>query len=151
MEEYIQEWKHKLPPPAQHVPDLVHHHLTEEYLGKYNTCEDGFFFMFDYLMMRTHARLCESHWTSFTEEDWKKIVLAEPWEWKPTDWKHALESDTSEQLVSLPTDQGTPTNQFLCLKCGQRKCVFSTAQTRSADEGMTTFVTCLNCGKNWKM
>ncbi|KAH8703580.1 transcription elongation factor S-II [Talaromyces proteolyticus] len=37
-----------------------------------------------------------------------------------------------------------------CGKCGQRKVTYTEAQTRSADEPMTLFCTCLNCGKSWK-
>ena len=34
------------------------------------------------------------------------------------------------------------TDQFKCSKCHQRKCTYYQMQTRSADEPMTTFVTC---------
>jgi transcription elongation factor S-II len=37
-----------------------------------------------------------------------------------------------------------------CSKCGQHKVTYTEAQTRSADEPMTVFCTCLNCGKSWK-
>ena len=30
------------------------------------------------------------------------------------------------------------------------KCTYYQLQTRSADEPMTTFVTCINCGNRWK-
>lgn len=42
------------------------------------------------------------------------------------------------------------TDEFKCGKCGKRKCSFSQAQTRSADEPMTTFITCLVCNNHWK-
>ncbi|XP_057818117.2 transcription elongation factor TFIIS [Cryptomeria japonica] len=42
------------------------------------------------------------------------------------------------------------TDQFKCSKCGQRKCTYYQLQTRSADEPMTTFVTCVNCNNHWK-
>jgi len=42
------------------------------------------------------------------------------------------------------------TDQFKCGKCGQRKCTYYQLQTRSADEPMTTFVTCVNCNNHWK-
>lgn len=42
------------------------------------------------------------------------------------------------------------TDQFRCGRCGQRKCTYYQLQTRSADEPMTTFVTCVNCNKHWK-
>lgn len=37
-----------------------------------------------------------------------------------------------------------------CGKCGQRKVSYTQAQTRSADEPMTTFCECVNCGHRWK-
>ncbi|KAJ7280165.1 transcription factor S-II, central domain-containing protein [Mycena rebaudengoi] len=42
------------------------------------------------------------------------------------------------------------TTAFQCSKCKQRKCRYRQAQTRSADEPMTTFVTCVNCNNRWK-
>ena len=35
---------------------------------------------------------------------------------------------------------------FKCPKCGYDKAHLETRQTRSADEGMTHFITCLKCG-----
>jgi transcription elongation factor S-II len=37
------------------------------------------------------------------------------------------------------------TDAFQCGRCKQRKCRYRQAQTRSADEPMTTFVTCTVC------
>ena len=42
------------------------------------------------------------------------------------------------------------TDQFQCGKCKQRKCTYYQMQTRSADEPMTTFVTCIVCNNRWK-
>ena len=41
------------------------------------------------------------------------------------------------------------TDQFLCGKCKNRKCTYYQLQTRSADEPMTTFVTCTVCNNRW--
>ncbi|KAK4529252.1 hypothetical protein CCYA_CCYA01G0109 [Cyanidiococcus yangmingshanensis] len=46
--------------------------------------------------------------------------------------------------------QAASTDQFRCGKCGQRACTYFQMQTRSADEPMTTFVTCMHCGNRWK-
>lgn len=40
---------------------------------------------------------------------------------------------------------------FTCGKCKSDKTTYYQLQTRSADEPMTTFVTCMNCTKKWKM
>ncbi|MED6137027.1 hypothetical protein PIB30_061183 [Stylosanthes scabra] len=42
------------------------------------------------------------------------------------------------------------TDQFKCGRCGQRKCTYYQMQTRSADEPMTTYVTCTVCSNRWK-
>ncbi|GLU14857.1 hypothetical protein SLE2022_314000 [Rubroshorea leprosula] len=42
------------------------------------------------------------------------------------------------------------TDQFKCGRCGQRKTTYHQMQTRSADEPMTTYVTCVNCNNHWK-
>lgn len=46
--------------------------------------------------------------------------------------------------------QQAETDAFRCGRCGQRKCTYYQMQTRSADEPMTTFVTCVNCNNRWK-
>lgn len=43
------------------------------------------------------------------------------------------------------------TDMFRCSKCGKKETTYYQMQTRSADEPMTTFITCVNCGKKWKM
>lgn len=42
------------------------------------------------------------------------------------------------------------TDNWRCGKCGQRKCVYYQKQTRSADEPMTTFVTCTVCNNRFR-
>lgn len=39
---------------------------------------------------------------------------------------------------------------FTCAKCKSIKTTYYQLQTRSADEPMTVYVSCLNCGKRWK-
>ena len=53
--------------------------------------------------------------------------------------------------AQVAKNQGTETSLFKCNKCGQRKTTYTQLQTRSADEPMTTFVLCLECGNRWKV
>mgnify|MGYP003345610809 CR=1 FL=1 len=39
---------------------------------------------------------------------------------------------------------------FKCRKCGSKKTTYYQLQTRSADEPMTTYVTCIECDNHWK-
>jgi hypothetical protein len=47
-------------------------------------------------------------------------------------------------------DNNVASSMFTCGRCKQNKCTYFQLQTRSADEPMTTFVTCLACNKRWK-
>lgn len=55
----------------------------------------------------------------------------------------------NELLKSLGLDP-TKGGEFTCRKCGQNKTTHYSLQTRSADEPMTVFVTCLTCGNRWR-
>ncbi|NWX28443.1 TCEA3 protein, partial [Notiomystis cincta] len=46
---------------------------------------------------------------------------------------------------------GTVTDLLQCGKCKKKNCTYNQVQTRSADEPMTTFVLCNECGNRWKV
>lgn len=50
----------------------------------------------------------------------------------------------------LEGNKALATNRFQCNRCHKRECTYYELQTRSADEPMTIFVNCLNCGKRWR-
>lgn len=52
--------------------------------------------------------------------------------------------------AQLAVNQGTKTDALKCGKCKKRNCTYNQLQTRSADEPMTTFVLCNECGNRWK-
>ncbi|KAJ3190731.1 RNA polymerase II elongation factor [Irineochytrium annulatum] len=68
------------------------------------------------------------------------------------DAKRAAEEAAKKNLMDSMTapPQDAETDAFRCGKCGQRKTRYYQKQTRSADEPMTTFVTCVVCGNKWK-
>ncbi|XP_061696511.1 transcription elongation factor A protein 2-like isoform X2 [Syngnathoides biaculeatus] len=45
---------------------------------------------------------------------------------------------------------GSETDMFVCAKCQGKNCTYTQVQIRSADEPMTTFVLCNDCGNRWK-
>ncbi|KAG1704730.1 Transcription elongation factor A protein 1 [Nymphon striatum] len=51
----------------------------------------------------------------------------------------------------LSVTSGTTTSLLKCGKCKKRNCTYNQVQTRSADEPMTTFVFCNECGNRWKV
>lgn len=63
--------------------------------------------------------------------------------------KEKIASDNLFKAKAVGETQAE-TDAFKCGRCQQRKCTYYQMQTRSADEPMTTFVTCTNCGNRWK-
>ena len=74
----------------------------------------------------TYTELFPSHWQSIIDEKIKRDEMQK------------------ERIMHQTTDL------FTCYKCKQNKCTYFELQTRSADEPITTFITCLNCGNKWK-
>lgn len=68
----------------------------------------------------------------------------------PIGWKPLIDAKIQRDKYKYEVDTRNATDEFKCRKCKERKCTFYQLQTRSADEPMTTFVSCLNCGNNWK-
>ena len=60
-----------------------------------------------------------------------------------------LEKQNMNQAMVAQVEKSIST-EFQCGKCKQRMVAYSQAQTRSADEPMTTFCECMNCGNRWK-
>ncbi|XP_070767699.1 transcription elongation factor A protein 3 isoform X1 [Enoplosus armatus] len=72
-----------------------------------------------------------------------------------------MASDELKQLRNVLTQEairehqmaktgGTSTDLLQCGKCKKKNCTYNQVQTRSADEPMTTFVLCNECGNRWK-
>ena len=68
----------------------------------------------------------------------------------PEKWKKLVEEKIKRDNNMYKENLASATDEFKCYKCQKRQCTYYQMQTRSADEAMTTFVTCLNCGNNWK-
>ena len=66
------------------------------------------------------------------EDNWMKIILRK--------------KNTEKTLQNLPTIEWKP-----CHVCKNTKFFYRQLQTRSADEPMTTFYTCKECGKTYKV
>jgi transcription elongation factor S-II len=56
--------------------------------------------------------------------------------------------DESKRLASDPDNVAD--GLFPCRRCKSKKTTYYQLQTRSADEPMTTYVSCLKCGNRWK-
>jgi hypothetical protein len=73
-----------------------------------------------------------------------------PYELKPTHWKDLKDQQLRREQRILEGNLAMATDRFRCSQCQKKMCSYYELQTRSADEPMTIFIRCLNCGKQWK-
>ncbi|MBE17947.1 MAG: hypothetical protein CMH79_04210 [Nitrospinae bacterium] len=68
----------------------------------------------------------------------------------PDNWKELLNIKSKRDKIKYELKPEAMTNLFKCRKCGGRETSYYEVQTRSADEPMTQFITCLTCNNRWK-
>lgn len=71
-------------------------------------------------------------------------------EFQPDKWKEMIERKIMKNASKYEDNMQASTDMFTCKKCRSKRCTYYEMQTRSADEPSTIFITCLNCGKNWR-
>lgn len=71
-------------------------------------------------------------------------------ELNPKKWKDMLTKKEKRDHHLFENKITATTNDFTCFKCKKNNCTYYQLQTRSADEPMTTFVTCVNCEVHWR-
>ena len=79
-----------------------------------------------------------------------KLAFMSHQEMFPEKWKEMIDAKIKRDETMCTTNMESATDEFKCYKCKNRKCTYYQLQTRSADEAITTFVTCLICGASWK-
>jgi hypothetical protein len=67
----------------------------------------------------------------------------------PEQWEKLVDHQAKRERIQLEGDFSRATEKWQCNGCKMRKCTYYELQTRSADEPMTIFIHCLNCGKRW--
>jgi transcription elongation factor S-II len=80
----------------------------------------------------------------------QKIAFLTHQEIFPEKWKQLIKDKMERDKNKFKTDKTGASAEFKCSKCKKRETNYYQVQTRSADEPMTTFVTCLNCGNHWR-
>ena len=71
-------------------------------------------------------------------------------EMNPESWKELIELKEIRDKNKYNPVLEASTDEFTCRRCKSNQCTYYQMQTRSADEPMTTFVSCINCGSKWK-
>ncbi|KAM9910348.1 hypothetical protein OXX69_004567 [Metschnikowia pulcherrima] len=92
------------------------------------------------------GRLLEGHITPAA------FIKMPPSEMAPEALKKEIEKLHKQNLFDAQgaTEKRAVTDRFTCGKCKHKKVSYYQMQTRSADEPLTTFCTCENCGNRWK-
>jgi len=81
--------------------------------------------------------------------DISKLPYLNPYELFPEHWRQLQEKQKATDEFLYTKKPEVYTDEYKCSKCKLRKCTYYELQTRSADEPMTTFVMCQNCGHHW--
>ena len=76
-----------------------------------------------------------------------KLPWLEPHKLNIKLWKQYIDK---QNLIRETREMMATVNIFKCRKCGEMKCTTYQLQTASADEPMTTFISCKVCGNSWK-
>jgi DNA-directed RNA polymerase subunit M/transcription elongation factor TFIIS len=79
-----------------------------------------------------------------------RIPTLTSYEMYPENWFELKDKLIQREQKILEGNKSRATDQFKCRRCHKRECTYYELQTRSADEPMTIFITCLNCGKEWR-
>ncbi len=95
-----------------------------------------------------NARLIER--IQLGEVTLQQLPYMTPQEMFPENWKELADRQAIREQKLLEGNKGMATDRYKCGRCGKRECSYYEMQTRSADEPMTIFISCLNCGKRWR-
>ena len=73
-------------------------------------------------------------------------------QFNPGKWEPIVHQTTMKADGMYETNAEASSDDFVCRKpkCRSKRCSHYQMQTRSADEPMTTYVTCLDCGNRYK-
>jgi transcription elongation factor S-II len=68
----------------------------------------------------------------------------------PNKWDEMIRVKSIRDKGKFETNIEASTDTFTCRKCKSKKCSYYLQQVRSADESMTCYISCLDCGARWK-
>jgi DNA-directed RNA polymerase subunit M/transcription elongation factor TFIIS len=68
----------------------------------------------------------------------------------PETWKDLINKKIKIDKLKYENKTEAMTSLFKCRRCGSKECSYYEVQTRSADEPMTQFITCIKCNNRWK-
>ena len=103
-----------------------------------------------YINLKNSPNLVASIGTDTEQIKPHEVAFMTHQEMMPERWTAMLEKKKKEDANRYECNIQAATDTFTCRKCRSKKCTYMQLQTKSSDEAMTTFVTCLDCGTRWK-
>ena len=101
-------------------------------------------------LYRNRAVELYPHRAQLATMDPAEFAEMSPVQQNPARWAELIQK-TMEKDKALYSKEVTASIVLYCSRCKRKtKCDYYQMQTRSADEPMTTFITCLECDKKWK-
>tara|TARA_Y100000816_G_C26087002_1_gene573770 strand:- start:1177 stop:1683 length:507 start_codon:yes stop_codon:yes gene_type:complete len=79
----------------------------------------------------------------------QNIAFISQYEMDPDKWADIIKLQKTQNIHKYDKKLEI-SSEFTCKRCNKNNCSYYQLQTRSADEPMTTFVSCNECGKKWK-
>lgn len=65
-------------------------------------------------------------------------------------WAELIDIKSKRDKNKFEVNMSASTDTFTCHKCKGNQCTYYLQQVRSADEPMTCYITCIQCGHRWK-
>jgi DNA-directed RNA polymerase subunit M/transcription elongation factor TFIIS len=68
----------------------------------------------------------------------------------PEKWEELIKAKSIRDKNKFEQNLEAMTDRYTCRKCKSKRCSYYQLQVRSSDEGITTYLTCLDCGQRMK-
>ena len=86
---------------------------------------------------------------SNNEIDIDNIAFLLPQDINKEHWQPYIDRQNAADEFMNNRSIGIKTDEYKCSRCKSRDCTYYQLQVRCADEPMTTFINCQNCGNRW--
>ena len=126
------------------IPIWTNNHFTDIYISKVKNI---------YLNLNSTEYIKNNYLINKMKEneiDPYDLAFIDTFKLFPEKWSDIIDEKMKIEKLLKESLQESASDLFKCPRCYKSKTIHCEVQTRSSDEPMTTFITCLECGKKWK-
>lgn len=129
----------------------VEHHAFKEYNGETDAYKKKCRSLFLQMKNKTNPELAKRVMSGEITPE-RFVVMSDEDLKSETQRKKEIEYEKENMSkAQAPMAEKSISDSLECSKCKKKMVSYTQAQTRSADEPMTTFCECLHCGNRWKV